>query len=62
MIKRIGLSELSEQALEQTLNKYSAALSGCPLSWTWCGICIEIEYNADTDMTQYEQCAILCPL
>jgi len=62
LIKRISLSELSEQALEQTLNKYSAALSGCPLSWTWCGICIEIEYNADTDMTQYEPCAILCPL
>lgn len=61
-IKRISLSELSEKALDETLNKYSRTIRGYPLSWTWCEICNEIEDSADADLTQYEQCNILCPL
>lgn len=56
LIKRISLSELSEKALDETLNKYSRALRGRSLSWTWCRICGEIENDEDT------RCKTLCPL
>ena len=56
LIKRISLSEISEKALDETLNKYSGALRGYILSWTWCRICGEIE-NVENST-----CKILCPL
>lgn len=56
MIKRISLSELSEKALDETLNKYSGALRGYILSWTSCRICDEIENVEDS------ACKVLCPL
>ena len=61
-IKRISLSELSEQALNQTLNKYSGALRGYLLSWTWCQICSEIDNNTDKNTLSSDECETLCPL
>lgn len=62
LIKRISLSELSEQALDQTLDKYSGAINGYSLSWTRCKICSEIDNNTDKNTLSSDECETLCPL
>lgn len=65
LIKRVSLHELSEKALDETLDKYSGALRGYGLTWTWCGICIETENKAtyeNKDVSEHLICETCCPL
>lgn len=65
MSKRISIFELSEQALDETLDKYSGALRGYGLTWTWCEICIEvgnIAMNENRDIPYSDICKQCCPL
>lgn len=65
MSQRISIFELSEQALDETLDKYSGALRGYGLSWTWCKICTEIKNIAiheNSDISYSDMCKLLCPL
>ena len=65
MIKRVSLSELSEKALDETLDKYSGALRGYGLTWTWCRMCIEtgtIAMLENENMGHSDICEACCPL
>jgi hypothetical protein len=65
MSQRISIFELSERALDETLDKYSGALRGYGLSWTWCKICTEIRNIAiheNSDISDSDMCKLLCPL
>lgn len=65
MSQRISIFELSERALDETLDKYSGALRGYGLTWTWCKICIEvgnIAMNENRDIPYSDICKQCCPL
>ena len=56
----MSLSELSEQALDETLYKYSAALQYNFMSWEMCKICTEIDTLKIPDIKS--GCKYFCPL
>ena len=43
MMGRIGLWELSEKALDETLSKYSKAMTENSVAWIFCKICEEVD-------------------
>ena len=65
MSQRISIFELSEQALDETLDKYSGALRGYGLTWTRCKICTEVENIAAEESGNWSEqspCKLFCPL
>jgi len=59
LIKRISLSELSEQALDETLCKYSKAITENSVAWIFCKICEEVD-NLTIDRHD-DICRTFCP-
>lgn len=57
---RIGLWELSEKALDETLSKYSKAMTENSVAWVFCKICEEVD-NLTIDRHD-DMCRTFCPL
>ncbi|WP_333642117.1 hypothetical protein [Mesotoga prima] len=60
MMGRIGLWELSEKALDETLSKYSKAMTENSVAWVFCKICEEVD-NLTIDRHD-DMCRTFCPL
>ena len=62
-INRVRLSELSEKALDNTIDKYTWVMMKRGQLWSYCLICVEIDVVAGKEkILNQNRCKHLCPL